>query len=104
MASDVESGIEDIPPYEIVNFFYGHDIASELTVICRGKRLFVCVKLEELQEKGVMRSPSLAEEYQTLLDAVMKNDDMHTDIDEGMEKSMENVDANMSVHIDTDMG
>lgn len=103
MASDVESGIEDIPPYEIVNFFYGHDIASELTVICRGKRLFVCVKLEELQEKGGMRSPSLAEEYQALLDAVMKNDDMHTDIDEGMEKSMENVDANMSVHIDTDM-
>lgn len=103
MASDMESGIEDIPPYEITEFFYGYDIPSELTVICRGRRLFVCIKVEELQEESGTRSPSLAEEFQTLLDAVMKDDDMHMYIDEGLEKSMENADANMSGHIDTNV-
>ena len=53
MASNVESSTEDIPPYEIVNFFYGPDIVSEFTVICRGSDFLSASSLKNSRKRVV---------------------------------------------------
>ncbi|GKZ29643.1 hypothetical protein AbraIFM66950_005924, partial [Aspergillus brasiliensis] len=79
MAQSAQSpATEALPPYDILDFFYGISTEAELTILCYGRRFHIPVSAENLQG-----DPNLESEYLSLLRKLDSDEPFEQDEDLG---------------------
>lgn len=66
--------VEEEPPYQVIEFFYGRDIDSEFSVVCRCHRFVVQVSQRDLREEDGNEPSIIEADYQRLLTALDDGD------------------------------